>query len=298
MRTDLKLLAAGLALVTAAVAGCSSADSGPAGAMQDDVTMTEAPASTGPTSSADPVASPAASSVEPSADPSVDSSEAVSLLGAHENNDVCDSGLAYACGDIGASGVGTVFYASATPFACGLNGASSCNYLEVAPNGWNGKLVDCWNGCGGSPNKTSDFGQKGIGTGRGYAYCNAQRNLRTVEIPNAAGRVIGTGYTNTTALIQSCEAGDAGALARGYTGGGMTDWSLPSADELVALYHYPNRDAIGGFAAGIYWSSTQVWAGHLDVWTGVAMDFRKGEGITIAYHYENDTLGVRPVRAF
>jgi hypothetical protein len=296
MRTHLKLLTAGLVLVTAAVAGCSSTESGPAGAIENDVTITEAPASTGPTSSAEPVATPEALSAEPSAEPSVDSSEAVSLVGGNnKNNDVCDSGLAYACGNIGASGVGTVFYASSTPFACGPNGASSCNYLEVAPNGWNGKLVDC-KGCGGSPNKTSDYGQEGIGTGRGYAYCSAQRNLRTVEIPNAASTVIGSGYTNTTALIQNCEAGDAGELARGYTGGGMTDWSLPSADELIALYYYPNRNAIGGFASDSYWSSSQVWNRGNNVWTGDALDFR--DGILISYNYENDTLGVRPVRAF
>jgi hypothetical protein len=60
-----------------------------------------------------------------------------------------------------------VFYASSTAFRCGPGMALSCNFLEVAPNGWNGKLVDCVKGCGGDDNKTSDRGSAGIGAGRG-----------------------------------------------------------------------------------------------------------------------------------
>ena len=62
--------------------------------------------------------------------------------------------MQYSCGDLGASGVGTVFYANSTPFACGANLESSCNVLEGAPNGWNRTEVKCPGGYGGSPAQT------------------------------------------------------------------------------------------------------------------------------------------------
>ena len=204
------------------------------------------------------------------------------------NNDVCDTGLAYACGDTG-PGTGTVFYASATPFTCGAGMTDSCNFLEVAPNGWNGTEVDCKNGCGGTPNKTSDWGSDGIGTGRGYAYCTLDQALKL--IPNTDATVIGSGFSNTTAMVALCPSGYAGGLARDYAGGGMSDWSLPSKDELNALYNYPNRNQITGFAADDYWSSSQY--SDTNAWY---QWFTAG----LQTHYNNvpSNLGVRPVRAF
>ena len=170
MRPRMKLLSVGLVLVTAAVVGCSSTTGSP-GAMQDDATPSASSsvsagaspaASTGPAPSS-PVATPTES---PPASGSPSGSALLGQASAPTNNDVCDVGLQYSCGGIGASGVGTVFYANSTAFACGANMASSCNYLEVAPNGWNGTLVNCpgsgtglvQSSCGGSPNATSDRG--------------------------------------------------------------------------------------------------------------------------------------------
>ena len=84
---------------------------------------------------------------------------------------------------------------------------------------------------------------------------------------------------------------DAAYAVRGYTGGGQTDWSLPSKDELNALYNYPNRNAIGGFAASPYWSSSeydkdnawyQKFQSGYQTWSGS----------------KASTCGLRPVRAF
>ena len=146
--------------------------------------------------------------------------------------------------------------------------ASSCNYLEVAPNGWNGTLFACQGGCGGSPNKTSDSGGNSSGktrnVGTGYRYCDGDGG-RAI-IPNASGTVLGSGFRNTSAMLTMCRSAtwekpnqyiNAANAVRGYTGGGQTDWSLPSKDELNALYYYPNRNAIGGFASSTYWSSSQ-----------------------------------------
>jgi len=196
------------------------------------------------------------------------------------NDDVCDQGLSYA---------------SSMPFRRGPDLASSCNFLEVAPNGWNRIEVDCPNGCGGSPAKTSDYGSKGIGTGRGYAYCSGmgERNL----ISSSAELFIGAGYANTQSMVANCVSSDAGQLgqrAQSYAGGDLADWYLASLDALNALYYYPNRDSIGGFAVGAYWSSTQYCAQAPQRYA-YSMYFGSGKA---KVEDKSNTYGVRPVRAF
>ena len=75
----------------------------------------------------------------------------------------------------------------------------------------------------------------------------------------ATGTAIGTGLSNTDAIIASQGATStnyAAGLARAYGGGGYSDWYLPSKDELNQLYL--NRVAIGGFTNNYYWSSTEA----------------------------------------
>ena len=210
------------------------------------------------------------------------------------NNDVCEPDLEYTCGDIGASGVGTVFYASKAAFACGLNMATSCNFLEVSPNGWNGPLVTCLSQqpCGGSPDSTSDKGSKEVSGHFGYPYCTGSGKKDV--IPNAYGTVIGSGFTNTSAMLTMCNSGDAAEQVRAYTGGGQMDWSLPSSDELNALYYYTGRDAIGGFMSTTYWSSSQkekkaAWMQHL----GSGHQSEQSKDL-----YQNFIMNIRAVRAF
>ena len=88
------------------------------------------------------------------------------------------------------------------------------------------------------------------------------------------------------------QGGPASVLARGYNGGGMTDWSLPSLDELIALYYYTGRNAIGGFVASYYWSSSQD---NDDALLALLVGFTYGD--SWIYHKFNAD-GVRPVRAF
>jgi len=78
---------------------------------------------------------------------------------------------------------------------------------------------------------------------------------------------LGTGATNTTTIISvqgATETSYAAGLARAYTGGGYTDWFLPSKDELNKMYL--NRATINTTAASnsgsdfgnsFYWSSTE-----------------------------------------
>jgi hypothetical protein len=108
----------------------------------------------------------------------------------------------------------------------------------------------------------------------------------------ATGTAIGTGLSNTNAIIASQGAtatSYAAGLARAYAGGGYTDWYLPSKDELNKLYL--NKTAIGGFANYGYWSSTEYDYGN--AW------FQYFYNGFQNYGYPKDvTFYVRAIRAF
>ena len=76
----------------------------------------------------------------------------------------------------------------------------------------------------------------------------------------ATGTEIGTGLSNTNKIIRKqgvTSTNYAAGLARAYTGGGYTDWYLPSKDELAKLYAMKLL-GFGGFANNRYWSSTEA----------------------------------------
>jgi len=104
---------------------------------------------------------------------------------------------------------------------------------------------------------------------------------------------IGTGSSNTDAIISAQGAvatSYAAGLARAYTGGGHSDWYLPSIDELNVLYL--NKTAIGGFPAGKfrYWSSSE--RSGTDAWIE---DLSDGGQV---WFNKNEPYRVRAVRSF
>ena len=108
----------------------------------------------------------------------------------------------------------------------------------------------------------------------------------------ATGTLIGTGLANTNTIITSqggTATSYAAGLARAHTGGGYTNWYLPSKGELNKLYL--NRTAIGGFANNYYWSSTEddynLWAWVQDF--GSDSQFNSSKG---------NPFYVRAIRAF
>ena len=193
----------------------------------------------------------------------------------------CAAGGVCAVGDTGPGG-GIVFYVHALgTFACGPTGASTCKYLEAAPtsgtNAWTDSVY-VW----------SDTGKFD------------ERTLYTA---------VGTGYRNTEAMVaQSNTAGMAGTVTRAYRGpNNLTDWYLPSLDELNELCRYSRSHITPqegrkicwhggsaltrpGFSADIYWSSTSHSASG-----AFNQSFRNGsQGASL----KSSALLVRPVRAF
>ena len=114
----------------------------------------------------------------------------------------------------------------------------------------------------------------------------------------ATGTAIGTGAANTTAIIsvQGTETSYAARLARAYTGGGYTDWFLPSKDELNLMYQNIGQGDdlglgnVGNFDDDYYWSSTEFDTN--DAWLQL---FSYGYQFIIN---KFNTVNVRAVRAF
>ena len=109
----------------------------------------------------------------------------------------------------------------------------------------------------------------------------------------ATGTAIGTGLANTNTII-AIQGGTptsiAAGLARAHTGGGYTDWYLPSKDELNKLYL--NRNAIGNFFPSSYWSSTENENSNSTAWIHRFSDGRQQT------QFKDFQQHVRPVRSF
>ena len=131
----------------------------------------------------------------------------------------CAKGGSCVVGDIG-PGRGKVFYSARRAQPWG-------RYLEAAPSTWESPQ--------GDPN---------------LGWC---QNV-VDSIPGTSATGLGAGAANTTAMLGVCTSG-AAPSARAYRGGGMTDWHLPSRDELRQLFL--RKQMVGGFIFHGYWSSSQ-----------------------------------------
>ena len=94
---------------------------------------------------------------------------------------------------------------------------------------------------------------------------------------------IGTGQSNTTAIVNSCTTSSiAASICNNLVFGGYTDWYLPSYDELEKLY--VNRALIGGFNNANYWSSSQgssTLAYTINLFTGTGISSVKSSGMYV-----------------
>ncbi|MBK7629082.1 MAG: DUF1566 domain-containing protein [Bacteroidales bacterium] len=86
---------------------------------------------------------------------------------------------------------------------------------------------------------------------------SAEWGCSGMAISGADGTAIGTGNQNTIDIVNGCTTtGTAAKLCSDLILNGYSDWYLPSIDDLNKLNI--NRIAIGGFAVGYYWSSTEI----------------------------------------
>lgn len=171
--------------------------------------------------------------------------------------------VTYAIGDAGPGG-GKIFMTLST------GGNTTGKYFESAPTSWSGGVDPTVN------------------------WCNITNGAVGVS---AQGTTIGTGQGNSTAIGSYCSSG-AAVTARAYRGGGLSDWFLPSEEELEALQAV--KTTIGGFESASYWSSSEIAAGRSGAFAGPTQEaypvhFPNG-GSNLWYKYQ--TYHVRPIRMF
>jgi hypothetical protein len=209
-------------------------------------------------------------------------------------------------GDIGDTGPGggIIYYYRSAGFNCGPTRASTCRWLEVAPNTW-------WGGA--SDTQTVMFLPRNDGVATpGMDSTTAIASARVTE-------EIGSGYKNTDAL--SSRPGltlNRPGLVRAYRGGSQSDWYIPSAAELHLMCQWArgvtqnmSTNCSGGSlnsdfsGSNHYWSSSQ----HLNL-SKIDDDTATGGrfvGYVLSFSGNNDfpqdqwadpSIRLRPIRAF
>ena len=212
--------------------------------------------------------------------------------------------VVYTVGQTGPGG-GLIYYVNAAGFDCGETYSPTgsptggkCNYLEVAPSGWN----------------------RGTDPDRRWAV-SAQVSNDVTSITNDAVPFndvlgVGLGYRNSVAIVgQGNDITTAAGLARAYTGGGKSDWYLPSAAELNLLcqwvrgvaqsvttgcsggYYDQNNTAhliLAGIVNNYYWSSSEKNASY--AWYQDLYYYSNAPQST--FFSKSFDGAVRPVRAF
>ena len=115
-------------------------------------------------------------------------------------------------------------------------------------------------------------------------------------MPTGTERTLGSGVANTALIVADCNDPDyAAKLCDDLTLGGVSDWFLPSINELRFMYINLHLNGQGDFTLTNYWSSTVA------SWGGSATYFNFENGNTDEDMYmlpEFPNLYVRAVRAF
>jgi Tfp pilus assembly protein PilE len=198
------------------------------------------------------------------------------------SSSACTTGGTCIVGDTGPGG-GVVFYVQSSGGTFTSTGSActpNCKYLEAAPVSWgNGITV-----AGGETSGTATRDPV-------LKWCSD-----TTTQLNATGTVIGTGLANTN-LMNGCTSG-AGFHSRAYRGGGLSDWYLPSKNEMLQMFRYNYRQtppvSLSMTDLDNYWSSTESgsWA--------IRTDVNPACGDNGCQYSQNKTQphSVRPVRAF
>jgi hypothetical protein len=104
---------------------------------------------------------------------------------------------------------------------------------------------------------------------------------------------VGAGKHNTQLILEQLrqlgESGKAAQLCVQYRGGGMSDWFLPSMDELNLMYENLNATGIGDFDDGLYWTSSEGRGSSALYW---------GRDSALSWEAKNCEFTVLAIRAF
>ena len=129
--------------------------------------------------------------------------------------------------------------------------------------------------------------------GQGSPWSSASTS--TTVVCNALGVNLLQGISNTDSIIKynPSPTTTAAAIAKAHRGGNYSDWYLPNKNELNKLYI--GRIAIGNFATGGYWSSSEFDATNSYKFHAWYQNFANGAQATSL----KNALGfVRAIRAF
>jgi hypothetical protein len=214
----------------------------------------------------------------------------------------CAAGGPCVVGDRGPGG-GIVYYVSASNFtSTGSTCNTACEYLEVAPAGWNNGAVVAndpllvW-----SSNTSLTTGQDTVTAGTESAFADEKFNWK-----------IGQGFYNTSVMKVAGETSTAQAAVLSYAGSSTAgQWFIPSMNELNELCKYARgqttgelavactsggtlktgtADDLGGFVENFYWSSSEI--GEVYAAGQLFHNGLQGNILKSSARY------VRPVRAF
>jgi len=168
---------------------------------------------------------------------------------------------------------------------------------------YNSKATEDDGSCTYAPKNVGDSYAGGIvfyvdGTGQHgmVAAPSDQGNSRTwmvstILATGATGTSVGSGQSNTTAIVNTYGAGTyAAQICNDLVLNGYSDWFLPSRDELLLMYTNLHAKGKGNFAFAMYWCSTEVNDND-----ALAIDFNSG---TASQVNKINSKSVRAARSF
>jgi hypothetical protein len=220
----------------------------------------------------------------------------------------CSNGGTCAVGETGPGG-GTVIYVSATPITLQGQGRTVTR-IEMAKDGWGGTTYPTDPLLPLCQVNNNNGGPLFMGPIVGPANTNGYSN---VALPTG----LGDGLDNTNKLLSfniptvSCALStQAAAVARSYSGGGLSDWFLPSRDELNLVCRYANSLDMSSTAncasrtipvlsdfntgTGDYWWSSSIYSDQQNY----RVRIRGNLASYTNYNTQQNINRVRPIRMF
>jgi len=191
----------------------------------------------------------------------------------------CPEGRTCSVGDIGPGG-GVVYYVDSAFFnSVGSTCADQCRYLELAPKNWN--VLGLCRASGVGP------------------HCEL---LAPNMAAPATKTAIGSGFRNTEAIVSavaSTNPTNAAVLSRAYRGGDLTDWFLPSKDELARFSDFRKQLSERAWQQSLFGSSCRTWSSSFGVVGKRLRGWSSKVGSPTFYlRPTGEASCVRPVRAF